>query len=193
MRRRLQARSAAATALGIIVLVVIATGGAYATTSRGGEIGVCVHEQGGGLYSAQHCVGRDQKLRWNASGPQGPTGPTGPAGPAGPKGDTGATGLAGATGPAGLSGISDYRIVDGAVGHAAGGTNNPASSDAICPAGTSVLGGGFTTSTQGNESEYSVVSDGPVNGAGQWDVQLDSPGPGTYNVQSYAICAIVTS
>jgi hypothetical protein len=77
MRRVLQGRNAPATALGILALVVAGAGGAYAASSGGGKITVCVHRAGGGLYRAHHCAKHDGKLSWNARGPKGNAGSPG--------------------------------------------------------------------------------------------------------------------
>jgi hypothetical protein len=90
MRRVLQARSAPATVLGILALVVAAAGGAYAAGSTGGTISVCVHHSGGGLYRARHCARHDSRLKWNARGPQGAQGAAGATGAAGAAGATAA-------------------------------------------------------------------------------------------------------
>ena len=80
MRRVLQARSAPATALGILALIVAGAGGAYAAGTSAQKITVCVHRHGGTLYRARRCARRDSKLSWNARGQQGATGATGNAG-----------------------------------------------------------------------------------------------------------------
>jgi Collagen triple helix repeat (20 copies) len=113
MRRLLRARSAPATALGIVAVILAAAGGAWAATSGGGTLAACVHHHGGGLYHARHCARHDGQLSWDTRGPSGPqgsagpkgdTGAQGPQGSAGPKGDTGAQGLQGGAGPTGPPG-----------------------------------------------------------------------------------------
>jgi hypothetical protein len=112
MKGLLKARSAPATALGVLAGILAAGGGAYAATTGGGTINACIRHQGGTLYHAKNCARHDQKLSWNASGPQGPAGATGESGPIGTtgpngsnglKGTTGATGATGPTGPAALA------------------------------------------------------------------------------------------
>jgi hypothetical protein len=99
MRRLLRTRSAAATVLGIIALVVAAS--AALGASRGDRsITTCVHKTGGGLYRAKHCAKHDSSLRWSVAGPRGAGGPQGPQGPAGAKGDRGAQGPQGDPGSA---------------------------------------------------------------------------------------------
>src|ERR1700693_302024 len=98
MRRVLQARSAAAPALGSFALVVVAAGGAYAATSGAGTISACVGKSGGRLYKAKHCARGDSRLTWSVTGPKGAKGDIGPAGPAGPMGSAGTTGPPGPAG-----------------------------------------------------------------------------------------------
>lgn len=105
MKRLLTARSAPATALGIVLVILAAGGGAYAATSGGGTITACVHHRGGGLYHARNCAHHDRQLSWNARGPRGASGANGPTGAPGPKGDSGGQGATGNTGPAALANV----------------------------------------------------------------------------------------
>jgi hypothetical protein len=94
----------------LAALVVAASGGAYAAvTASQATIVACVHNKGGGLYSAQKCARRDKRLTWNVIGPVGPAGGQGPAGA---QGSAGAKGSAGAQGPAGTSGALAYAYMD---------------------------------------------------------------------------------
>jgi hypothetical protein len=103
MSRLLSARSAPAIALGVIALVIAASGGALAA-SGGGSITACVHKNSGGLYRASRCAKHDRKLTWSVAGPRGGVGPAGPQGPEAPRGDVGATGPKGETGATGETG-----------------------------------------------------------------------------------------
>jgi hypothetical protein len=73
----------------LLALILAVGGGAYAASTGGGAISVCVHHAGGGLYHARSCARHDWKLSWNARGQRGPTGRTGPIGPIGPLGPQG--------------------------------------------------------------------------------------------------------
>jgi hypothetical protein len=97
MKRPLKARSAAATVLGIIALVITAGGAALAASRGESSITACVHKTSGGLYQARHCEKRDRRLTWSAAGPRGTVGPPGPSGS---KGDTGSPGPQGEPGSA---------------------------------------------------------------------------------------------
>jgi hypothetical protein len=66
-----------AVALAAIALISVAGGGAFADSSKGGQIAVCVHHVGGGLYQAKRCAKHDTSLTWNRAGIQGPQGPGG--------------------------------------------------------------------------------------------------------------------
>jgi hypothetical protein len=100
MKTFLKARSAPATVLAMLAVILATGGGAYAAAGSAGVISACVRHQSGTVYRAPHCARHDQKLSWNATGPQGPGGTTGAAGRAG------ATGLAGATGATGHNGAT---------------------------------------------------------------------------------------
>jgi hypothetical protein len=88
MKRVFGIRGAPAAALGVIALIIAASGVALAA-SPGGSITVCVHKPDGRLYRAKHCAGRDAKLSWSVTGPRGATGLQGPAGPPGTQGAPG--------------------------------------------------------------------------------------------------------
>ena len=73
MKRVFGIRGAPAAALGVIALIIAASGVALAA-SPGGSITVCVHKPDGRLYRAKHCAGRDAKLSWSVTGPRGAPG-----------------------------------------------------------------------------------------------------------------------
>ena len=107
-------------ALGVIALVVVAAGGAYAATTSSPTITVCIHKKGGSLYKAAKCAKGDSKLSWNAKGVAGPAGTRGLTGATGATGSAGAVGPAGATGPTGATGQTGATGANGAVhGYAA--------------------------------------------------------------------------
>ena len=90
-----------AIALSAIALCCAAGGAAFAATSSGKPITVCVKHTGGELYHARKCARHDTSLSWNQAGRMGKAGAGGATGAAGPAGAVGATGPTGATGPAG--------------------------------------------------------------------------------------------
>jgi hypothetical protein len=77
MRQLFQRRSATALVLGVTALAIAAAGGAYAASSGGGAITVCVSHKGGTLYKAKKCKRHDKKLSWNKQGPAGKNGTNG--------------------------------------------------------------------------------------------------------------------
>ncbi len=91
-----------AMGVSLAALVLAASGGAYAATSRSsGSIVACVHRKGGGLYVAPKCVRHDKRLTWSAAGQIGPTGATGRDGAGGANATPGTTGETGPPGPPG--------------------------------------------------------------------------------------------
>jgi hypothetical protein len=118
-----------------------------------------------------------------ATGPQGPKGDTGDTGPQGPKGDTGATGAPGLSGVEVVSATQD-------VTHASGTTGN-VWQRVSCPAGKTLLSGGYNWPGPGAV----VVDDEPQVGPGYayWYVFLRLPSTfnydGTDTLTVYATCA----
>jgi hypothetical protein len=94
VRRRRMILGIAVAAVTLAVLAA-AGGAAYAVSSSGSTITVCVRHHGGALYRAHRCASHDAKLSWNARGPQGTNGTQGLQGLHGSTGSMGATGLAG--------------------------------------------------------------------------------------------------
>jgi hypothetical protein len=75
-----------AVALSAVALICAVGGGAYAASSTGKKITVCIKHAGGGLYQAKKCAKHDRSLTWNQAGIQGPQGLPGPDGLPGPQG-----------------------------------------------------------------------------------------------------------
>jgi hypothetical protein len=69
-----------AVALSAVALICAAGGGAYAATSSGKKISVCIKHTGGDLYKAKKCAKHDKSLTWNQAGIQGPQGVQGVSG-----------------------------------------------------------------------------------------------------------------
>ena len=157
---------------------------------------------------AATCPANYRALDWNVQGVAGPIGPAGPqgdkgdkgpvgpVGPTGPQGEQGATGDTGPAGPQGdkgpigpqgLPGLSGLEIVT-----ARSGTLDQWRIDtyAECPAGKSVLSGGW--STAGNNLDITVPTNAPLNSS-TWvvtGVQNDLT-PRLWSLDVYAICAFV--
>ena len=200
MRSFLQRRSAPATVLGIIALVVAAAGGAYAATSGGGKISVCVSKSGGALYKAKHCAAGDSKLSWNVTGPKGATGQTGQTGGTGAAGPTGPTGPGGATGPPGPAG-NNVTVTETNTVNVATGTFGITSVQ--CPSGDQALGGGID---QSNVFTMQVTSSGPLIGGGRtiniangqhgvadgWQASGDNNSGSTQQITVSVICAPIS-
>ncbi|HXD54091.1 MAG TPA: hypothetical protein VN618_05005 [Solirubrobacteraceae bacterium] len=112
------------------VVAAVAGGGsaaALATSSSSGNLFQgCLNHSLGAFYnvkvnptSAPRCLGHDNPITFNQTGPAGAPGAkgnTGPAGPAGPKGDAGPAGPKGDTGPAGPAGPAGTAAEKGAKG-----------------------------------------------------------------------------
>jgi hypothetical protein len=112
-------RPTPAMAVALLALATGMSGGAYAAAQVSSPtISACVHNKGGGLYTAHTCTHGDRRLSWNATGPEGPPGAGGAEGPAGPPGP------AGAAGPPGATALSDAFS-----GHKSGPVEIPASED----------------------------------------------------------------
>jgi hypothetical protein len=101
-----------------------------------------------------------------ASGPRGPAGPTGPVGPAG---------------PSGLDAPGVVTIVFQADGTSASPSGSPA--EALCPAGTKVLGGGFNDLTRTVPSLASKVQPGSVDEVQENDPFARSDGSSGWRVR----------
>jgi hypothetical protein len=82
MRRNVRLKATPATVLGIVALVVAASGASFAASRGTGSITACVHKNGGGLYRAAHCAKHDRTLTWSTTGPPGARGPQGSPGSA---------------------------------------------------------------------------------------------------------------
>jgi hypothetical protein len=133
------------------------------------------------------------------TGPAGPKGDKGDTGPAGPKGDKGDQGEVGPAGPAGITNVA-VRKHRTAIGWDSNGRQEIR---VVCPAGQSVLGGGFSSDAT-EPGQINIVTNDPilVNAAGDeweadgglgnaWEVEGFYTGPGTVLVAAWAICANV--
>ena len=111
----------------------------------------------------------------NAPGSQGPAGPAGlkgdpgPAGPAGPAGLVGPKGDPGPQGPPGKSAVTSVIQVTGSPVPLAG--DGVATAVASCPAGSSVISGGYGVDGRGNAPLISVIASRAFDARG-WTVTV---------------------
>jgi hypothetical protein len=186
--------------LGIVAVILAAGGGAYAATSAGRTITVCVDHNTGGLYRAHHCAPHDKKLSWNGRGPSGARGPVGPKGDAGAqglKGDAGAQGLKGDRGAPGADGsklqaASITHVVGFTTTVPAATTTSPGAADgfASCNPGSSLIGGGY--SRQDNLSNATTVINSPdPNDPERWFVRIANFSGSPVDFDVTAICVKV--
>lgn len=118
-----------------------------------------------------------------AQGAQGPQGAAGSAGPVGAIGRTGSAGAAGAVGAIGPPGISGYVVVS-VVQLVANGAF--VSLSAPCPAGKTVLGGGFTM------RDLQIFVSKPDGTGTAWRVDAQNSSGFNVNLTTYAVCAFVS-
>lgn len=119
---------------------------------------------------------------------QGPAGPAGPQGPAGPAGQQGPAGPAGPQGPAGARGPAGPAATTVTVqGQAVGaGRRRFAQTSAMCPAGASVLSGGYEIAPADAPHPPTVTVD-HADGTQSWRVAARG-GSGAYTLRAYATC-----
>ena len=116
-----------------------------------------------------------------ARGPKGRRGPKGARGPAGPKGATGAIGPAGPQGAfASISTVKGPTVFLTSLGAGAVG-----SSSATCPAGTTLIGGGW----QGGGISATVAYDAPTGVANTWGVLMTNDDEVSTSFNAVAQCA----
>lgn len=195
MRRRFRPHATYANIASTVALFIALGGGAYAAVGnpfvgQRGLIHGCVAKTGGVLRVVKvgkKCPKRTVSIAFSQKGQPGANGLPGGRGPAGNGGPTGATGV---TGPAG---ISNYQIVLGVPASSSGGGENLDTAFAACPSGTTVLGGGFTSS--GSNAQIYVQNQVPYAGGmpNTWTVQTTSASVSAYSIVAYAICATVTT
>lgn len=118
------------------------------------------------------------------AGPKGDTGATGPAGPKGDKGDTGATGATGATGSPGLSQVERVSA------SSAMDSDSPKTVTATCPAGKSMIAGGYRII--GQAGNIVVDENEPVSNV-SWSARAYEISTTTSDwlLRTWVICAVV--
>lgn len=115
----------------------------------------------------------------------GTAGATGPQGPAGPQGATGPQGPAGPVGPAGApGGLSGHTIVLGTTVSVPPSTTAIVYSNAVCPEGTVVLGGGYETGFTGL-----VIADNRPITSRTWAAGARNLGAAPASFTAWATCA----
>jgi len=146
--------------LGVALAVLLAgSGTALATIPGGGVISGCYANAAGLLRvidaSAAQCKDNETALTWDRtparpgtkgpSGDQGRQGDQGPQGAPGPMGNMGASGPTGPAGAQGLQGpVRNPRVFDVDGPTVNGGTFADVVATAVCPAGSSPTGWGFS-------------------------------------------------
>ena len=121
-------------------------------------------------------------------GPQGPQGVPGQAGtPGGPPGPAGPSGPTGPAGPVGAPGLASKVVAT----HTSGNNGStPKTARVTCPAGTLLMGGGYSTSVLSTDLVLRQLT--PV-GANSWEVNVaegpDFPNGIAWSVTARAICA----
>jgi hypothetical protein len=154
------------------------------------------------------CNNPETPVHWSIVGPQGPAGPAGPQGPAGPAGPQGPAGPAGPQGPAGPAGpqgpagptglqgapgVSGYQIVVATTANVNLAPNGFHISEAFCPAGKKILGGGVIVRGPILTGIWTVQDSGPTSDS-SWGVGIGNTQTTTNHADSvevYAICANV--
>lgn len=125
----------------------------------------------GPITAAQATTHKPAKAK---RGPRGPRGPQGPAGPQGPQG------------PAGPVPITSVQYLAGTpvtMCPATGGACAVASAEAVCPAGTTLVGGGFFSSVP-----YTYVSYSAPKGGNAWGVIAINNGTIEGTITAVATC-----
>lgn len=122
-----------------------------------------------------NCPKGSQSLTWpmlgqpGSTGAQGPTGPQGSTGPTGPAGPTGSQGIEGPPGP-GIITVSNFSNGDAI-------DNSPWTWTESCPAGTVLIGGGYTyDSFNTPASTIRVLDSFPANSS-TWEVTVTDSTP----------------
>ena len=162
-------RPSHATVVAYLALFIALGGVSYAAaTLPRGSVGTAQIRKGAVTKSKLAA-----KVRDGLRGPVGPTGPKGDTGPTGPKGDIGPAG------PAGLSNLTTVRVFVSVPPSQYGGE------PAVCPAGSSVVGGGFNSANR----LLTATTSRPINNA--WDARAYNTSAGALTLETYAVCATV--
>ena len=163
-------RPSHATVVAYLALFIALGGVSYAAvTLPRGSVGTAQIRKGAVTKSKLAA-----EVRNGLRGPAGRAGPKGDTGPIGPKGDTGPTG------PAGLSNITTVRVTASVPPSQYGGE------PAVCPAGSSVVGGGFNSANR----LLTATTSRPIDNT--WDARAYNTSAGALNLDTYAVCATVT-
>jgi len=214
-RRQAVVLTSAVAALGLVGAGATMAG---ATTSP--SVHSCVNRSSGAvriLPSDVNCSSKERRVDWSVAGPAGPAGPagasgtagpagvTGPAGaqgPAGAPGDPGPAGPVGPQGPAGPAGANGINGISGLVVVSASQTATEAlgvttTQDAIvrCPAGTSPIGGGGSSTEVGAYpyKNQPLLDDlgKPIGWQVDYVVRSDAAASNQLTITVYAQCANV--
>jgi hypothetical protein len=168
-----------------LALFVALSGSAYAAIKLPANSVGTAQLQNNAVISAKVADGSllaaDFKAGQLPAGQRGPKGPTGPSGPAGPAGAQGPSGAAG--------GLSGLEVIYAA---SVGGAFTVKSSEAHCPPGKKVTGGGSVIAGETN-ARVTVSAPGQVPNPTSWYVQAIEPSATgvSWTLYAYAVCASV--
>lgn len=121
-----------------------------------------------------------------AQGEKGDKGDQGSQGDAGKDGATGAAGPQGAQGPAGIQGPPGLGAIQAAFNTSANNPNDVKSANAVCPAGTTVISGGFIVQGPGS---INVTLESTANNGWLVNAQETTPVVTDWAIQAVALCA----
>lgn len=183
MWKSISGRLAAGIGIGVAATALAGTGVAMAAVNTG-VIDAC-YGSNGNLRIASSCRSNEQALSWNQTGPQGPAGPQGAPGVQGPAGP------AGPAGPQGPAGATKVQVVKNS---ATVGNNVAQDVIALCPAGTTVTGGGGEVSPNGLANAYLTASSPYFSSASAtspsgWHIIGSNLSGSSLTFSAYALCA----
>ena len=137
----------------------------------------CVNMKTGSIYmvnAGDTCQKGYTPMSWNQVGPQGPqgsAGPTGSQGPQGPQGPAGPTQTLTIT-----QVFSDVLVPPGYLSY----------TEAVCPTGTLLTGGGFDT---GDQPKLELIRSYPDSNRNGWFVEAFDSSSDSVFLSAYALCA----
>ena len=179
----------------LLVVLALGVGTVYAAIPNGsGTYSACLVKATGTVRlinfpKVDTCPKGQKLIDWKRTGPQGAAGAAGAQGPQGVPGAQGAPGPQGPVGTAGVTRIAFQAIfVDELATTAVNTTTN---SNARCPDGSKVTGGGFNLTGFGAAAPTVQVVRSNPEGQG-WETAVRKvaadPVAGPPNVRVYAIC-----
>jgi hypothetical protein len=183
MRRAIRLRPSPALVIAALALFIALGGAGYAVTALPRNSVTTIQ------VADHSLLARDFKSGQLPRGEQGRVGPLGSQGQKGDTGSQGPQGPQGGTGPQGPAGFGKYEN-----GYSEHITVPPGSfrfADAICPSGTLIVGGGYTTENVSDAalmptSSYPI---GTADGRGAWYVVMRNIGNDPQAFWAVSFCA----